>query len=626
MRIGVNCFLLQSHVGGVKQYFLTLFNWLLESDLDNSYVLFYFEHNLTELGKLKSDRWRSDARLLSNQDQIADYLSDIDLYFCPFNSLWPRPVSIPSVVMLVDIQEEFYPQFFTAEDLYYRDYHYPASTRAADRVLTISDFSKASIVRYHGVRKSKVIVAHLSADPLYFEAPAIAMPPDVKVPFSQFLFFPANCWPHKNHDTLLRALKLLKALGECANVVLTGFDIPGGYSVQAKMVEYGISECVHLAGYVTVPQMAYLYKAAEMTVFPSLFEGFGIPPVEAMAVGCPVVAAASSCLPEICGDAAEYFEPSDPVALARAICRVRGDGKLREGMIRRGHVRAIHFSVESTARAHLRAFAEAASSHSGLRFGWHRYFHEPLHKWLAGRKRALGIFEAKRLGVSWPKRESAEWVRRVLKLCSVPLRKYRLRGLSEEVRLLEASGLFHPGGAGDYLVASAPQGLDPNPLFSSRWYLQNNPDVAAAGIDPLVHFLRYGAKENRDPHPLFDVSWYLEQYPDVVACGLNPFVHYVLYGAAEGRNPHPFFDSRFYLAAVPDYNEARLNPLAHYLAQVPALAKNPHPHFDGAWYLRQNPDVAEAGFNPLMHYVTYGRFEGRPTSYAATRPIPIPMT
>jgi glycosyltransferase involved in cell wall biosynthesis len=616
MRIGVNCFLLQSHVGGVKQYFLTLFDWLLENDLENSYVLFYFEHNLSELAKLKSLRWRPDAILLSNQDQIADYLLEIDLYFCPFSSLWPRPVPIPSVVMLVDLQEVFYPQFFTAEDLYYRNYHYPASTRAADRVLTISGFSKASIMKYHGVRESKVIVAHLSADPLYFEAPTAARPPDVRVPFSKFIFFPANRWPHKNHDTLLRALKILKGRGECANVVLTGFDIPGGYSVPAKMVEYGISECVHLAGYLTVPQMAYLYGAAEMTVFPSLFEGFGIPPVEAMAVGCPVLAAASSCLPEICGDAAEYFQPSDPEALAQAICRVRGDANLRDGLIERGHVRARHFSVESTARAHLRAFGEAARSYSGFRFGWHKHFYQPFHKWLVGRKRALGIFEAKRLGVSWPKREIVELGRLTLNSFTSPLRRHRLRALDGEVRLLEASRLFQEDqeAIGRYLLAGAREGLDPHPLFSSRWYLQNNPDVAAAGINPLVHFLRYGARENRDPHPLFDVSWYLEQYPDVVACGLNPLVHYVLYGAAEGRNPHPLFDSRFYLGAVPDFNHARLNPLAHYLAQVPALAKNPHPQFDGAWYLRKNPDVAEAGFHPLVHYITHGRFEGRDPS------------
>ena len=340
MRIGVNCFLLEAPVGGIKQYFLALFDWLLEHDLDNEYVFFYSERNLCELEKLRSPRWRSQAKPLASQDQIADHLSGLDLYFCPFNTLWPRPVSIPSVVTLVDIQEVFYPHFFTSEDLRYRAYHYPSSTRAADRVVTISEFSKASIARYHGVRESKIVVAHLCADPLYFEAATIATPPDPPIPFSQFLFFPANRWPHKNHDTLLRALKILKARGESANVVFTGFDVPGGYSIQAKAVEYGVSDCVYSAGYVTVPQMAYLYQCAEMTVFPSLFEGFGMPPVEAMAVGCPVVVATSSCLPEICGEAAEYFDPADPEVLAQALDKVRADADLRSTLVRNGRLRA----------------------------------------------------------------------------------------------------------------------------------------------------------------------------------------------------------------------------------------------------------------------------------------------
>jgi glycosyltransferase involved in cell wall biosynthesis len=204
---------------------------------------------------------------------------------------------------------------------------------------------------------SKIIVAHLCANPLYFEAAAIATPPNDPLPFDRYLFFPANRWAHKNHDTLLRALKLLKNRGENANVVFTGFDTHGGYPVLQKALEYGIAECVHTAGYVTVPQMAYLYRSAEMLVFPSLFEGFGIPPVEAMAAGCPVAIASSSCLPEICGDAAEYFDPTDLEQIVHAICRIRKDPKRRADLIERGQRRAKDFSVESMAKTHIRAFS-----------------------------------------------------------------------------------------------------------------------------------------------------------------------------------------------------------------------------------------------------------------------------
>ena len=117
------------------------------------------------------------------------------------------------------------------------------------------------------------------------------------------------------------------------------------------------------------------------------------------------------------------------------------------------------------------------------------------------------------------------------------------------------------------------EGRDPHPLFSSSFYLEGNPDVAAAGVNPLAHYLATGGFEGRDPHPYFDSSFYLEGNPDVAAAGMNPLLHYVSSGASEGRAPHPAFD--------------------------------------GALYLASNPDVAAAGMNPLVHYVTAGRAEGR---------------
>ena len=167
-----------------------------------------------------------------------------------------------------------------------------------------------------------MIVAHLCADPSYSRAAEIQSPPEDPIPFSSFIFFPANRWYHKNHDVLLKALCSLKERNIKVNAVFTGFDVDGGYPLMSKAEEYNIRDQVHSAGYVTIPQMGYLYSHAEMLVFPSLFEGFGMPPVEAMAAGCPVAVARATCLPEICGDAAEYFDPQDPADVAEAICRI----------------------------------------------------------------------------------------------------------------------------------------------------------------------------------------------------------------------------------------------------------------------------------------------------------------
>jgi glycosyltransferase involved in cell wall biosynthesis len=399
MRIGVNCFLLQANIGGLKQYFLTLFRELLEHDGENEYILFWYAHNADELAKLGTDRWKNNAILLQDQRDVVSHLDRLDLYFCPFNVLYPRPLSKPTVMTLVDIQEVYYPEFFTPEDLYNRQLHYPVSTRMADRVITISEFSKQALVRHHRLLPDKVIVAHLCADERYYRSDQIARPPAQTLP-QDFILYPANFWKHKNHDRLLQALRLLREeKGLAVSAVFTGFDEPNGYPLSAKVKEYGLDSQVSVLGYVTIEEMAYLYRQARMLVFPSLFEGFGIPLVEAMAAGCPIVAANATSIPEIAADACELFDPTSPRATAEAITKVWYDGTLRQEMIARGKRRAQNFSPERTAQAHRTAFAEAVNAYSYARFLWNRWVY--------------GYYHQARLEFRWHKRFRAKLVHKL---------------------------------------------------------------------------------------------------------------------------------------------------------------------------------------------------------------------
>jgi glycosyltransferase involved in cell wall biosynthesis len=113
-------------------------------------------------------------------------------------------------------------------------------------------------------------------------------------------------------------------------------------------------------------------------------------------------------------------------------------------------------------------------------------------------------------------------------------------------------------------------------LFDRDWYLERNPDVRSANIDPLIHYLRHGAAEGRDPNPLFDSDWYFLQNPDVERSGLNPLAHYIRFGAAEGRQPSPFFDGRWYLARNPHVAATGVNPLTHYLSYGAKESRAPH--------------------------------------------------
>jgi hypothetical protein len=148
-------------------------------------------------------------------------------------------------------------------------------------------------------------------------------------------------------------------------------------------------------------------------------------------------------------------------------------------------------------------------------------------------------------------------------------------------------------------------------LFDHAWYLRRYPDVEEAGVDPLGHYLEFGAFEQRDPHPLFDPNWYRAMYPEIWNTWLTPLGHFVVAGAANCYDPHPLFHTEWYVAQNRDVAESGLNPVRHYMQHAGESGRNPNPMFDSAWYLRQNKDVREAGENPLAHYIRRGVAELR---------------
>jgi glycosyltransferase involved in cell wall biosynthesis len=129
-------------------------------------------------------------------------------------------------------------------------------------------------------------------------------------------------------------------------------------------------------------------------------------------------------------------------------------------------------------------------------------------------------------------------------------------------------------------------------LFDSAWYLETYPDVAARKVDPVQHYVRYGAREGRNPNRLFSSSWYLASNPDVAESGLNPLVHFVVHGANEGRNPGPLFDTRWYLDANPDVATAGVNPLLHFLRHGAREGRRPNSRIDSGAGLASTAQVA----------------------------------
>ncbi len=153
--------------------------------------------------------------------------------------------------------------------------------------------------------------------------------------------------------------------------------------------------------------------------------------------------------------------------------------------------------------------------------------------------------------------------------------------------------------------------VQPRLIFDEQYYLSAHKEVGLSGMDPLFHFLKYGAAEGRKPHPLFDPRYYLDRYPDVARAGYNPLLHFLRFGGFEGRQPHPDFDGAFYLGAYPDVAAERMNPLVHFLAHGAADGRLPHSDFDASFYLLAHPDVAAAKMDPVFHFAKHGAAEGR---------------
>lgn len=362
MRIGVNCLSLQKDIGGLRQYFQRLFRELLSSDFDNSYIFFFTERNLSELELIGNDRWKELSIRVVDEGEIRLHLHKIDLYFCPFGVLSPRPLPIPSVLQLADIQEIFYPQFFTAEVLSMRKASFGPSTRCAGAVITLSEFSKNTIVEHHGIASEKIFVTRLVADSVFYQNYSLKSLDHLDLP-TQFVFYPANHWQHKNHILLLTALKFIKEeKGVLIPAICTGLPMHNGFPLAEKIAEYGLSAQVRYVGYLSPEEMQSLYSQATLLCFPSLFEGFGMPVLEAMAAGCPVVCSNAASLPEVAGNAAIYFDPDDSVAAASAILRLWQDSELRDELIMKGRMRAAEFTAAAMAAVHLKAFEYAQSN------------------------------------------------------------------------------------------------------------------------------------------------------------------------------------------------------------------------------------------------------------------------
>lgn len=363
MRIGIDARMLTDQTG-IGRYTRWLLQNLVRIDQENAYVIFTnapLKETLALSENFDERLIASSVFSLAEQVQLPRLIAaeKLDLFHSPSFAA-PRYQPCPCVMTIHDLIHLLFPQMFSrGVQAYYELVVKPAAKRTK-RIITDSENSKKDIVELLSVHPGKVEVIPLGVNgnyqPHQDQEKLEALRTKLQLP-TRFILFVGNRKPHKNLIRLIEAFSELEHR-DYSLVAVVDKD-PRFISIEDKIKE------LHLEGRVTVidepireGDLPVLYRAATLFVLPSLYEGFGLPVLEAMACGTPVVVANLSSLPEVVGEAGVLIDPSDTRMLVQTLDRVLGDDLLRAELSRKGLARAKLFSWEKTARRTLEVYGE----------------------------------------------------------------------------------------------------------------------------------------------------------------------------------------------------------------------------------------------------------------------------
>jgi len=384
MNIGINILHFKpGKVGGTETYLRNLLENLQTVDTTNEYTLILSRLNapgieirgknfrkLVKNYSIPSTGWfcRGVLRNTLKVDilrTVYDRLK-LDVIHHPFTTLNPNRLKTKSILTFHDMQHEFYPEFFSADELEYRRQTYRPSAEEAIRIVAISEHVKSCLVERYQLSPDKIDVIYngFSAGYRIIDDPSKLLAIKNRYGLTRpFLYYPAATWPHKNHKKLLMAVKLLIDKHDFdGDLVLSGANFKAHSEVMQEASRLGLEKSIKALGYLPYEDLPALFNLARIMVYPSLFEGFGIPLVEAMACGCPVICSDRTSLPEVAGDAALQVDPTSPEDIAEKIWAAWNDESTLDLLRKRGLARAAFFSWEEMARKTLAVYRKTVET------------------------------------------------------------------------------------------------------------------------------------------------------------------------------------------------------------------------------------------------------------------------
>jgi glycosyltransferase involved in cell wall biosynthesis len=323
------------------------------------------EHNYIELNQGTDVRMRLDRRLRWQQIEVPRRARAVvaDVLHVPgFDAPVWKPC--PVVLTVHDLIGFLFPRQFPPVSRFYWSRWLPFTLRFATHIMADSECTRQDIMRLLGVPEARITVVPMGVGPHYQPLTDHDRVQAVRQKYhlpARFILFVSTLEPRKGIDTLVEAFARVQSRHSDVELVITGKV--GWYTDQffAQVERLGLKGKIVFTGYVADDDLVALYNAAELLAFPSRYEGFGMPVLEAMACGTPVVCSSSSSLPEVAGDAALLVPPDDSDALAQALGQALEDGVLRQQMRNRGLTQAARFSWEQTARQTLAIYEKVLS-------------------------------------------------------------------------------------------------------------------------------------------------------------------------------------------------------------------------------------------------------------------------
>jgi glycosyltransferase involved in cell wall biosynthesis len=353
LRIGIdaNEANVKNRVGTGQYTFNILKQWYGRTDLD-----FHLYHRDDLQGDMpgESEHWHYHQATPSKawiRFGLPLYLASHkknDVFWSPAHYM-PRYIGSKSVVTIHDLAYEYFPDLFLPSDLYKLKNWSRSAVKQADHVLAVSEATKQDLVKLYGVSEDKVSVVHNGYDADVFN---ISQKPDPKILANynlkpnNYLLFLGTIQPRKNAIKLVQAFHLLKESGYKGKLVIAGAIGWLADDTLKVIKESREFKDIVMTGYVSDAARKALYSHADVYVLPSLYEGFGVPAIEAMGCGAPVVVAGNSSLPEVVGDAGLLFNATDPADIARAVSEIKQN---RDKWVKKSLSRAKEFSWEKCA-------------------------------------------------------------------------------------------------------------------------------------------------------------------------------------------------------------------------------------------------------------------------------------